>query len=217
MDVSSVFSQAEKKIVVTDEDMIRRIKKWEKYYFEHIVNKYWDKMYKYLFYYFNFSGPLAEDVVQGMFVKLRNKLDKYDTKQKFSSWLYRFMHNYTIDWIRKNEKDERVQVFSQMWWKDEKSWHNWVENFVVSDEDVVQIAEKNIKIDLLSQCMCKISGRYKDVLLLFYFEKKSYDEIAYILDIKSAHVWTLLLRAKEKLRVVVEQDPELKEAIIRDI
>ena len=217
MDVSGIFSQVEKKAIVTDEDMVRRIRKGENHYFEQLVNKYGDKMYKYLFYYFNFRGPLAEDVVQGLFVKLREKLGKYDTKQKFSSWMYRFAHNYTIDWIRKHEKDERVQAFSQMWWKDENSWHNWVENFVVSDEDVSQMTEKSVKLDLLQKCLCSVGGKYKDVLLLFYFEQKTYDEIAYVLDIKSAHVWTLLLRAKQKVRSIIEMDAELKDAIIWDI
>ncbi|NOZ43714.1 MAG: hypothetical protein GXP45_00810 [bacterium] len=45
-------------------------------------------------------------------MKLREKLYKYDSKQKFESRFYRFAHNYTIDWIRKNQKDERVQAFS---------------------------------------------------------------------------------------------------------
>jgi RNA polymerase sigma-70 factor (ECF subfamily) len=113
MDVSKVFSQ-NAKVVSSDEDIIRQVREGKSHFFEQIVERYSDKMFKYLYYYFNFNGALAEDVVQGLFIKLWENLDKYDPGQKFSTWLYRLAHNYTIDWLRKNEKEQQTYAFSQL-------------------------------------------------------------------------------------------------------
>jgi RNA polymerase sigma-70 factor (ECF subfamily) len=131
--------------------------------------------------------------------------------------LYRLAHNYTIDWLRKNEKEQQTYAFSQLWGADEDSWHNFVENFVVSDENISNNTDSLIKRELLKGCLSELSGKYKDVVLLFYFEQKSYDEIAYIMDINLPHVWTLLLRAKQQLKTVIQATAWLKEALDFDL
>ncbi len=216
LDISNIFSVAQQ-INFTDEELIRKIKKGEKELFAQIVERYSQKMYKYMYHYFNFQGAIAEDIVQDIFVKLREKLGKYNSQQKFSSWLYRFAHNYTIDWIRKHKKDESVQAFSHVLWDRDEKWHNFADNFVVSDVDILDTMHHDIKSEVLKHLLEGLDDKYKDVVLLFYFEQMSYDEIAYILDIKPDHVGTLLLRAKKKIKKIVESDPQLKEMIDFDL
>ena len=109
MDVSHVFSVGQEISVEEDALLVKKIQKGESQLFEQLVDRYTDKMFRYLYYYFNLNGQLAEDVVQEIFIKLWSKLAKYDHKQSFQAWFYRFAHNCTIDWIRKHEKDERLQ------------------------------------------------------------------------------------------------------------
>lgn len=215
-DVSNVFSVGTQ-VNFSDEELLQRIQKWETELFEQIVERYSQKLYRYLYYYFNFQWAIAEDVVQDIFVKLREKLRKYDSKQKFKSRLYRFAHNYTIDWIRKNQKDERVQAFSNVLWNKDETWHNFADNFVVSDEDMLDSLHSTMKSDVLKYLLERLDSKYKDVVLLFYFEQKSYDEIAYVLDIKPAHVGTLLLRAKNKIKVLIASDQKLNDMILFDL
>lgn len=92
-----------------------------------------------------------------------------------------------------------------------------IENIVVSDDEVLENVDQDRKMELLQLCLNAVDGVYKEVLLLYYFEQKSYQEVAEILDIKSAHVGTLLLRAKQKLKQVVVQDPLLSEALLFDL
>gem|GEM_PF-3440824 len=92
-----------------------------------------------------------------------------------------------------------------------------IENIVVSDDEVLENVDQDRKMELLQLCLNAVDGVYKEVLLLYYFEQKSYQEVAEILDIKSAHVGTLLLRAKQKLKQVVAQDPLLSEALLFDL
>ena len=51
---------------------------------------------------FQVTGDLddAMDVAQGVFVKLWQGLDRYDTRRRFDTWLYRVTVNAAIDFIR---------------------------------------------------------------------------------------------------------------------
>jgi len=214
VDVSQVFSAREE---VTDTELVRSFLAGNAWDFERIVYIYTNPLYKYLYYYFQFKRDIAQDLAQGIFVKLWEKLHLYDPKQKFSTWLYRFAHNYVIDWQRVHGKEELTSFFSEFSFSDDESWHNMIENIVVSDDEVLENVDQDRKMELLQLCLNAVDGVYKEVLLLYYFEQKSYQEVAEILDIKSAHVGTLLLRAKQKLKQVVAQDPLLSEALLFDL
>lgn len=104
--------------VLSDELLIKKINDGEKAHFEILVERYSQKIFRYLFNYFNFQQNTAEDVLQECLVKLWDKLGKYDTRQKFEPWLYRFVHNFTVDWLRSNSKEAFLTSFSEF---DDKS------------------------------------------------------------------------------------------------
>jgi len=217
-DVSQAFSVWKEYATITDEDLLRKIQKWEKQLFEDLVNRYSQKMYRYLFYYFNFKESIAEDIVQSMFLKLWDKLHKYDNKQRFEPWMYRFAHNFTIDWIRKNKNDDRVRAFSTMLKnKDDSSWNNFEDLFVLDSVDISSEANQSVVSDIVKEVISKLDEKYRDVVLLYYFEQKSYDEISYILWKSVNGVGTLLSRAKKKLKLIIENDKWLKDILLFDL
>ena len=215
-DVSQAFVIEWNETGMTDEVILQKIQGGEKMLFELIVERYSQKMFRYLLHYFSFSSSLAEDVVQEMFIKLRNKVDKYDSKYRFEPWLYRFTHNFTIDWIRKNGKDERVIAFSHMM-KNEDWWNNFEELFVVDGEDVKENVNKNVHSETLQYVISRLDDKYREVVLLYYFEEKSYEEIAYVLGKTVNSIGTLLSRAKQKIKILIEQQPELHEILVFDL
>lgn len=217
-DVSQAFSVWKEYAVMSDEVLLMKIQKWDKQLFEDLVERYSQKLYRYLFYYFNFQQAIASDVIQAMFLKLREKLDKYDCKQRFEPRMYRFTHNFTIDWIRKNKNDDKVRAFSHMLKKkDDGSCNNFEDLFVLDDVDVPSEVNKIVRSDMMKHIVSKLDQKYKDVVLLYYFEQKTYEEISYILWRSVNGVGTLLSRAKQKLKVLIEEDSGLRDVIIFDI
>jgi RNA polymerase sigma-70 factor (ECF subfamily) len=65
----------------------------------------------------------------------------------------------------------------------------------------------------LKVLLLKLDYKYREVLILYYFEWKSYDEIAQILETTKNTVWSWIKRAKDKLKEIVEKDPVLKQAL----
>ena len=191
----SLFGE-EKNSPFSDEEIIEKIKNWEKELFEKIVDKYGDKMFRYAFYQFNFSKEKAEEIVQDIFLKVWNNLDKFDTKTNFNAWIYRLAHNLIIDSFKKKEAqiiEKDVQELN-LYWEMEEDKHYLIES-------------------LLS----KLDEKNKEVLILYYFEWKSYDEIAEIYQTSKNTVWSWIKRTKDKLKEIVENNKQLKEALILDL
>jgi RNA polymerase sigma-70 factor, ECF subfamily len=56
----------------------------------------------------------------------------------------------------------------------------------------------------------KIKPKYREVIVLYYFEEKSYEEIATILGLSTNSVGTKIRRAKQQLKKILENlAPEL--------
>jgi RNA polymerase sigma-70 factor (ECF subfamily) len=51
----------------------------------------------------------AMDIVQGVFVKVYQKLDSYDDKHEFFSWIYRITINESINFTNRAKRSEEYQ------------------------------------------------------------------------------------------------------------
>jgi len=139
-----------------------------------------------------------QDVLQEIFIKAYRNLNSFDTGLSFSSWIYRIAHNEAISWYRKHsvrpeghliaEGDELLMLLSA---KDTSSEVKFDQ--LLNAEEVTRALEV---IDL----------KYREVLILRYFEHKEYDEISDILKIPIGSVGTLLHRGKKQLSDALNRD-----------
>jgi len=193
----SFFTEKEKKI--SDNEIIKSIKNGNKNLYEKIVEKYSDKIFRYIYYQFNFSKEIAEELVQEVFLRVWEKIDTFNENTNFNAWIYKLTHNLVLNYIRKKkiefiEKD--IQDLNIIW-----------ENIKLD----------NIKHELFEVLFSKLNIKYKQILILYYFEEKSYDEIAKIFWTNKNTVWSWINRAKNKLKNIIEQDKKLKQAIEFDL
>ena len=195
----SLLGEKKQNSLFSDEEIIEKIKKWEKELFEEILKRYGDKMFRYAYYQFNFSKENAEEIVQDIFLKVWNNLDKFDTKTNFNAWIYRLAHNLILDTLKKKKPD-------------------------IIEKDVIDLnlSGENINTDkhkkeLLELLTNKLDSKYKEVIILYYFEEKDYNEIAQILGTSKNTVGSWIKRAKDKLKEIIENDDLLKDALILDL
>jgi len=203
----------------SDENIVKKFVKWDKKSFEVIFDKYSDKLFRYLFFNFWFDKSTAEDVLQEVFIKLRSKLDKFDTKQNFENWLYRFVHNFVIDRFRTNEKHQKVINFWDIEKKSDNWWNNLMENIVLKDDgtNLSEECQKNIKEEIIWKLINRLDWGFRETIILYYFEHKTYDEIAFILWKDKNYVWTMIFRAKDKLKDIIKADTKLCDAVEFDL
>lgn len=132
----------------------------------------------------------AKDVLQETFLKAYVNLRSYDADLAFSSWIYRICHNEAISWFRKQnirprpaESEEELFAIEQ----------------VADSRAFLEGIEQSLDRERLTKAMQALREEYRDVLVLRFFEEKSYDEISDILCKPPGTVATLLSRAKKQL------------------
>jgi len=173
-------------INLSDEQLVLVIRENESELYSHIINRYNAKLSRYLAKFINDPDEL-EDVLQDVFIKAYRNLYGFDVKRKFSSWIYRIAHNEAVNHLKKNS---RVKVSL-----DEVEYKIVDEKIDLGSKIDKKILKKNI-----GKSLEKIGFKYREVLMLFFFEDKSYEEISDILRIPVNTVGTLILRGKKLLK-----------------
>ncbi len=177
----------------TDERVIRMIQSGKIDFFEIIVERYEKKMLRYgRKFLANYND--IEDMVQEIFIKAYTNIQSFDLSRKFSAWIYRIAHNEFINAIKKKGK-EPLPIFNlDILWP-----------YHISKEKADR--EVNLKElqKMLNKCLDKISPKYRETLILYYFEELSYQEIADIMHIPIATVGIRLKRGKENMKFLLKK------------
>jgi RNA polymerase sigma-70 factor, ECF subfamily len=154
-----------------------------------LIKRYQDRIYRYIRRISSFSDDLISDIMQNTFIKAYINLNSFDTNLQFSSWLYRIAHNETISYLRKNKKHIEASLLPD----------DSLDEFLGD----IDIEREHMSIDdsgILWQAIKSLKQKYQDVIVLKYFEHKSYDEISDIIEKPPGTVATWISRAKQDIR-----------------
>lgn len=180
--------------------------------FSLVVNNYIDKLYRYINYSFNLQKHSTEDIVQEIYLNLPKKLLHFDVNQKLDPWLFKVAHNVALDYIKRtntrNEKEIYLDIIATEDFIYKMSSHEW---------EISQSLESAYHEWLLRFVLWKMDMRNRQMIILYFFEHNSYEEIANIIWVKASWVWTLLSRAKKQLKLLIEQDSLLQDALVYDL
>lgn len=172
---------------LTDEELVKEIKK-DKNVYEEIVDRYQAKLSRYINYLIH-DEDAADDVLQNTFIKAYINLNGFDTNKKFSSWIYRIAHNESMNIIKKNKKEIRID-----------------ENFDISDNsNIEEEFDKKEIVKMVGVCIKKLPEKYSEVLILYFVDDKSYEEISDILRIPVGTAGVRIKRGKEMMKKICQK------------
>jgi RNA polymerase sigma-70 factor, ECF subfamily len=158
--------------------------------FEALVVKYQRRIARHVARFIK-SADDVEDVVQDVFVRAYRGLASFRGDSQFYSWLYRIASNAALNHLRRasddvllgdDAADERISEFAP-----------GVSDAAQPDRTLMaeQIA------DAVQRALAKLQPQLAEALMLFEVEKKSYAEIAEMLQIPIGTVRTRIFRARE--------------------
>jgi len=185
----------------SDVEVVSKISSWDVDAFYCLVEKYEQKLLKYISRITNVDSMEVENILQEVFIKAYTKINSYNSDYSFSSWIYRIAHNHTIDYFKKNKKHLEVNINSS---ESTDENINFLE-LIESDESVennVSSKELNIKI---WEIINSLDVKYKEILILKFLEEKNYREISDILKIPEWTVATLINRGKKQFKQKAEE------------
>lgn len=178
----------------TDEELIALALENQDY-FVCIMERYEKKLISYIIRISGYSKEDAEDILQEVFIKIYVNLNSFDDNLKFSSWVYRITHNEVINNYRK--KKARPQCAMDL---DDEFLNNLASDMKTDGHIDMQYLKDNVR-----RVIEKMEPKYREVLVLRFWEDKDYSEISDILKKPMGTVATLLSRAKTNFQKELER------------
>ena len=177
---------------LSDERLVEKVRTENGELYREIVRRYQQKLYRYLRYLTN-QPDEAEDLVQDVLIKAYRNLFGFDIKRKSSSWVYRIAHNEGLNYIKRVQKRKGVSFEDRS--APVLSDHNSPEDELAREE-----MRRNVH-----ECLDELEPKYREPLILYYFEDKSYREISDVLRVPIGTVGTLISRGKGILKVICQK------------
>lgn len=131
----------------------------------------------------------AKDAVQQVFLKVISELQKYQVDY-FKSWIYSIARNHCLMQLR--NKTQIVSVSDELNLRDE----------TISNE---YSSDKEQSLILLEQSVNELHETQKTCVIMFYLEKKSYQEIVAITGYSLLQVKSYIQNGKRNLKNLVAQ------------
>ncbi len=125
----------------------------------------------------------AEDLTQQAFMLAHQHLNQLRDQQKCLSWMFTIVRNTFFKMNRRKRP-------------------NCAANLELDIDQISEAAMEHLEFDTdrLQIALNRLSDEQRNILMMFYFEKLSYKQIAKKLDVKLGTVMSRLSRAKSKLR-----------------
>jgi RNA polymerase sigma-70 factor (ECF subfamily) len=133
---------------------------------------------------------LADDAGQEAFVKAFGALARFDETQPFAPWLKRIAINAAVDSLRRSRRLEVVH-------DEESAFHGWA---------LSESAEDDLRRWAVADAVAALGAGKRVVVVLHYWLDLPLEEIAGVLGLPIGTVASRLARAKEELRVVLEEE-----------
>jgi len=161
--------------------------------YRYIIDRYEKRLLRYIQRILFVSKEDAEDILQEVFIKAYKNINGYDSKYSFSSWIYRIAHNEAVSFLRKKNKtiegNQDFDIFDK----------------ITSEENVEDDFLKDLKRKEVRQLLTKLKPKYREVLVLRYFEDMEYNEISDVLHTSVGNVSSLINRGKKEFKMLVER------------
>jgi len=179
-----------------DNELIPRVRQGDLGAFEALYDKYKGQVYRTALAIARDRGA-AEDILQECFVRVYAHIDKIDVSRPLSPWIHRIAVNLSYNWVTKRKR-----------WV--LSLGEVIDQFVgdrhSSPEHVLEREELR---RVVQEAIHSLSFAQRVVIVLFYLNGFSLEEIAYILDCPVGTVKSRLYYGRQNLRHKLGADKRL--------
>lgn len=170
--------------------------------FEELMRRYQNRLVTVLEHLVGKRGQ-AEDLAQEVFLRVYRARESYVPGSKFSTWLFTIANNVAANSLRSRSRRREVQVTSN---DDDDREPASLEQLAQAASGLMptrQLDKAELR-DVVRAALETLSERQRLAVLLCKFEEMSYADIAAAMDMSPKAIKSLLARARDNLRDVLE-------------
>jgi RNA polymerase sigma-70 factor (ECF subfamily) len=185
---------------VPDEDVVRAVLKGDTNRFEELVRRHQRPIINFLYRMVG-NFDLALDLSQDVFVRVYASLNRFDSRYRFTTWLYRIASNCAIDHLRRRRPATTSLDAPQRLEDGEVSYQP-----VSNEADPARQFEARERLSRLERAIDGLPGEYRKLVLLRHSAHLSYEDMAKATRSPLGTVKNRLFRAREMLRAQLDQE-----------
>ncbi|OQP56222.1 RNA polymerase sigma factor [Niastella populi] len=180
-------------------ELIQQLRAGDEQAFKSLVTNYQDLVYNTALGVVQNSED-AEDVAQEVFIQVFRSIDQFKGDARLSTWIYRITTTKALDHIRSRKRKKRFAFITSLFGPNDELVH-----------DPVDFQHPGVALDrkeqaaLLFQMINQLPENQKVAFTLHKTEELSYQEIADVMELSVSAVESLLFRARQNLRKLLEK------------
>lgn len=185
---------------MTEAELIQGLRNGEEPAFKYLVDTYQDRV-------FNTAIGIvqnaedAEDVAQEVFIQVYRSIHGFKGESKLSTWLYRIATTRALDLLRSRKSKKRFGVIQRLFGEGDD------QAFEVPDFNHPGVAlDQKENAARLFKAIGQLPDNQKTAFTLHKLEDLSYQEVSEVMRTSVAAVESLMHRAKQNLRKILEKD-----------
>jgi RNA polymerase sigma-70 factor (ECF subfamily) len=180
-------------------ELIQQLRAGDEQAFKSLVTNYQDLVYNTALGIVQNSED-AEDVAQEVFIQVCRSIDQFKGDARLSTWIYRITTTKALDHIRSRKRKKRFAFITSLFGANDELVHEPVD----FQHPGVALDRKE-QAALLFQMIAQLPENQKVAFTLHKTEELSYQEIADVMQLSVSAVESLLFRARQNLRKLLEK------------
>jgi RNA polymerase sigma-70 factor (ECF subfamily) len=166
--------------VVTDEQLLASYVGGDQAAFAELVRRYQHELFVFL-QRFVADAVMAEDLFQETFVQVHRNARSFDMQRRFRPWVFTIAANKARDYLRSSSSRAAQSLDNTIGGSEETTtFLDLMESDVATPPDDLANAED---VALVQQVLAEMPAPYREVLLLSYFHRFAYKQMAQMLDV----------------------------------
>jgi RNA polymerase sigma-70 factor (ECF subfamily) len=166
---------------LTDEQLLVRYRQGHTPAFAALIERYKQDLFHFL-YRFVGDRQAAEDLFQETFLQIHLSAHTFDRKRQLKPWIFTIGANKARDYLRKNARQPTVAFNAPMKSSNEggREFLDLMEAKLILPADEIARQET---AELVQEVLASLPGHMREVLLLAYFHRFAYKDIAEMLEV----------------------------------
>jgi len=185
---------------LNESELILGLRNGEETAFKFLVDTYQDRVYNTAMGIVQ-NAEDAEDVAQEVFIQVFRSIHSFKAESKLSTWIYRITTTRSLDLLRTRKSKKRFGILQRLFGDNDEA------SFEIPDFHHPGVAlDQKENAARLFRAISQLPDNQKTAFTLHKLEDLSYQEVSEIMKTTIGAVESLMHRAKQNLRKILEKD-----------